>query len=162
MDRSINAYKKLANRNSLWLWLENATAGAVQFYEGQGVCYDAVYGTAANVDAQRYNRCCAPSSTLAAHFAGVLAADYLVPVGGTLVQVYGPGSVCLIRVAITQSVVINSSVLECTYTSGTWKIGATSPGKGCANALQTYNTSAGIHKVLAVLQEGAQSALQTD
>ena len=162
-NRSINAYNKKGNTLSIWVWFEGNGATAVQVYEGQGVVYDALYATTALpitvANPQRYNRVLLPTSTLAAHFAGVLAADYIIPAGGSLVQVYIPGSVCNIRVVASGT--INSTVYECCYTGGNWKA-ASHTGKGVAKCLQSVTYSATPLKCLAVLDEGLQSGLQAD
>ncbi len=160
MDQSLNAYIKQGNTKTLWLWIEGT--GSVQtLYEGQGMCYNYNYnrsgGAATDSVPERYNRIELPSSDNKAHFAGVLACDVSVPKTGTLVEVNGPGSVCVIRVAAGVSAAIgDETLLECTYTAGTFKA-ASNTGKGCANAIQTITGGGDPLQCLAVLQEGLPS-----
>ncbi len=159
MDQSLNAYIKQGNTKTLWLWIEGT--GSVQtLYEGQGMCYNFNYnrssGAATDSVPERYNRIELPSAGNKIHFAGVLACDVSVPKTGTLVEVNAPGSVCVIRLAIGVSTTVGVTIVECTYTAGTWKA-ATNTGKGVAIALQTITGSGAVQQCLAVLEEGLPS-----
>ncbi len=159
MDQSLNAYIKQGNTKSLWLWIEGT--GSVQsLKQGQGMCYNFDYnrsgGAATDSVPERYNRIELPSTGNKTHFAGVLACDVSVPKTGTLVEVYGPGSVCVILTALDVTATVGSTILECTYDAGTWKA-ASNTGKGVATALQTITATGAVQQCLAVLQEGLPS-----
>jgi hypothetical protein len=162
-DISVNSPLKCQNDKLLYLWLENATTSAVQYYKGQGVCYNFDYGVDTVVDASRYNRVITTASACKAHFAGVLKDDYLVPPGGTFVEVYGPGSVCQVRLGIGVSTTIGATDVVCSYSTSVGNFIAVSAeaGIGVATALQTITGDSAVHLCLAVLQGGVQSGLKS-
>jgi len=151
-DQSINAPLKKGSVKSAWVWFEGATA----LKEGQGVCCNSDYGTDTDSDARRMNRVEMPSADNKTFFAGVAARNYSAKAGGQMIEIYEPGSVCTILVAIGVSAVVGVTALECTYVAGTFKA-ATNNGKGVATALQTITGGAAALPCLAVLREGLPS-----
>lgn len=155
MDASINAPQKLPRTVSEWVWFEGATALA----EGQGVCYNFDYGTAATRDSRRYNRVELPSQSNALHFAGVAARAYSAKTGGQLVEIYRPGSVC--DILLMADAVIGVGVVTCqaggTYAGYFTRAGF--EGEGSAVPLQTVSAASTAAKCLAALQVGPPSGL---
>ncbi len=160
MDQSLNAYIKQGNTKVIWVWYEGNGSSNQSVLEGQGVNYNFNFtrtgGAVTDSVPDRYNRVEAPSAGNKIHFAGTLARDYTVPANGTLVEVNAPGSVCTIRLAAGVSTTVGVTIVECTYTAGTFKA-ASNTGKGVAIALQTITGDGNIQQCLAVLQEGLPS-----
>lgn len=159
MDCSINSPLALGNVKQLDVWFEGNGASAQTVLEGQGVCYNWDYGTAATRTPARYNRVELPTILNARHFAGVLAQGYTVPAGGRVVTIYAPGSVCnvLSRVANTIGVGLTTCEAGGTY-AGYFNLGGFE-GEGTAVPLQTVDRSSTAGLVLAKLQEGPPSGL---
>jgi hypothetical protein len=163
MDRSINSYLKGFQQISEWVWLDETVA----VKQGQGLCYEYAYGTAASVDGRRRNYVKLPTVANANWFAGVAAADYAACATGQLIEIYVPGSVCL--VLTKKSLTVGVSRVTCCYdaTANTSTLGAYNgyfmaegfPGRGSAKPLQTLDTSTTAAKTLCYLEDGAESGL---
>jgi hypothetical protein len=155
MDCSVNGPQKLNNGAKKSVWFEGNGSTAQTVYEGQGVCYNFDYGTAASADGHRYNRVEVPSSGNKTHFAGVLLSGATIPAGGSVVEIATPTgqTVCNVLLAIGESTTIGATRVECTYTAGTWKA-ASNTGQGTAIALQTITGGAAVQLCQAVLCEG--------
>ena len=156
-DRSINAYAKKCNTISAWVWMEANDAARL---EGQGVCYNWDYGTATAADGRRYNRVELPTILNAPHFAGVLARDYAISTTGQLVEIYLPGSVCLILARKSLTIGVGRVTCQAGGTYAGYFTAEGFAGKGSAVPLQTLDTSVTAAKTLAVLEDGEQSGLQ--
>lgn len=154
-DRSINAYDKLGNVLSEWVWFEGSTA----LLEGQGVCRNWDYGTATASDSRRMNRVEVPTILNAPYFAGVAARDYSAVSGGQLIEIYLPGSVCEILCKVSATIGVGHYTCEAggTY-AGYFRVEGFQ-GQGSAVPLQTIDRSSTAGTVLARLQEGPQSGL---
>lgn len=111
--------------------------GSTAIAKGQGLCYDADYGVAADGDALRQKRVEVPSSSNNMNFAGVAASGYTAVAGGQWIEIYEPGSICEILVDIAATV--NATYLTCSAATGnTGHFAAAGfPGRGSALALQT-------------------------
>lgn len=155
MDMSINSPTKKGNVRSLWVWFEGTTA----LKEGQGVCYNWDYGTAASVDARRMNHVELPSITNARFFAGVAARAYSAKSTGQMIEIYGPGSCCnvLSLSSNTIGVGLTTCIAGGTY-AGYFKY-AGFEGEGSAVPLQTIDRSSTAGLCFAKLQEGVPSGL---
>jgi len=153
VSQAINAPEKLGRVFSEWVWFEDATA----LKEGQAVCYNVDYGTAANEDARRFNRVETPSTSNNLWFAGVAARAYAADTGGQLIEIYKPGSVCNIYVAV--STVLNQGLLTFDVTTAVAGqfLREGMPGAGSAIPMQTTTYSATAQSCLALLLEGPQS-----
>jgi hypothetical protein len=155
MDVSVNGPQKLNDVRSKWVWFEGATA----LKEGQGVCYNYDYGTAASADGRRTNRVELPSITNAQYFAGVAARDYSAHATGQLIEIYVPGSTC--NILSKASNTLGSGRTTCiaggTY-AGYFQY-AGFEGKGSAKPLQTIDRSSTAGLCLAELEDGPQSGL---
>jgi hypothetical protein len=159
MNKSVNAPIKQANKSLLFVWFEGNGSSAVSVYEGQGVCYNWDYGTAASEDFRRTNRVELPTILNARYFAGVLARNYTIPSGGRMVEVYAPGSTC--NILSKASTTIGVGILTCTAGgtyAGYWKY-AGFEGEGSAVPLQTIDRSSTAGLCEAKLQEGVPSGL---
>lgn len=135
-DHSVNAPQTAPNPIVEWVWYEGTDA----LYEGQGVCYNTDYGTAADADARRANRVERPTITNNRAFAGVAARDYKARSTGQLIEIYIPGSKG-INIAIAVDTVIDTGVLTFIAGSignqrGTFYTGRF-PGRGSATPRQT-------------------------
>ncbi len=156
-SRSTNAYQKVGNTISEWVWLE---ANVAALLEGQGVCYNWDYGTAASSDARRYNRVELPTILNAPHFAGVLARDAAISTTGQLVEIYKPGSVCPILTKKSLTIGVGRVTCQAGGTLAGYFTAEGFEGQGSAVPLQTLDTSTTAAKTLAKLEEGVQSGLQ--
>ena len=154
-SRSVNAHEKKADTISAWVWFRGATA----LLEGQGLCYDWDYGTAADSDARRGNRVEVPTILNAPFFAGVAARAYSAKSGGQFIEIYVPGSVCdvLAKVSATIGVGIYTCEAGGTY-AGYFRV-AGFEGRGSAVPLQTVDRSLTAGLVLCRLQDGGESGL---
>jgi hypothetical protein len=125
--------------------------------EGQAVCYNFDYGTATDSDPSRFNRVETPTVLNAQHFAGVAACNYAAVSGGQMIEIFLPGSVCNILVAV--STVLNTGLLTFSVDAATVGqfIYAGLPGEGSAVPAQTTTYVATAQKCLAKLQVGAPS-----
>jgi len=154
-DFSINAPQKQGKTFSDWVWFEGATA----LKEGQGVCFNWDFGTAASADARRYNRVELPTILNARHFAGVASRDYSAQANGQLIEVYRPGSVCnvLSKASNTIGVGLTTCIAGGTY-AGYFQY-AGFEGEGSGVPLQTIDRSSTAGKCLVALQVGKPSGL---
>jgi len=159
---AINAPEKLSRVFSEWVMYEGARSGATThtataLKEGQAVCYNADYGTATTADGRRFNRVELPNTVHAQFFAGVSARE--IPAGSTpqLIEIYNPGSVCNIYVAV--STILNRGLLTFDVTSGVAGqfIREGMPGAGSATPQQTTTYVATAQLCLALLQVGLPS-----
>jgi len=114
MDQSLNGHVKQANVKLAFVWYNGADA----LYEGEAVCYDADYGTAANVDGRRHNMVERPTITNNRVFAGVAARNYSAKAGGQFIEIYEPGSKG-VKIALGVDTVIGTGLLTFTAGSGT-------------------------------------------
>lgn len=153
MDTSRNAYIDKGRQVSEWVWYGGTGALA----EGAAVCYNYDYGTSTTREPSRFNRVANPSTTNAQYFAGVAGRAYTAVSTGQLIEIYRPGSVCNILVAV--STVIGTGLL--TFDVTTAAVGqfryAGLPGAGSAIPLQTTTYVATAQLCLALLQEGPPS-----
>ena|GEM_PF-1878503 len=155
IDRSINAHEKQSQGAVACVWFGGSTA----LLEGQGVCYNWDYGTAAAADGRRLNRVELPTILNARWFAGVASRKYSAKSGGQLIEIYLPGSLC--NVLSKASTTIGVGRLTCeaggTY-AGYFRL-AGFPGQGSCVPMQTYDRSTTAGKCQALLEEGQQSGL---
>ncbi len=159
MDVSINAPQKCANTKSEWVWFEGNGSSEQSMLKGRGVCYNWDYGTAASVDARRYNRVELPTILNAPYFAGVLSRDYTIPAGGTLVEISKPGSTCEVLSKASTTIGVGRFTCEAGGTYAGYFRYAGFPGQGSAKPLQTIDRSSTAGLCLAHLEEGDQSGL---
>jgi hypothetical protein len=159
MDASINAPGSLGNVKQLDVWFEGNGSTTQTVYEGQGVCFNWDYGTAATETFNRLNRVELPAILNARYFAGVLAKNYTIPANGRVVTIYGPGSHC--RVLSKANTTIGVGILTCTAGgtyAGYWQY-AGFEGEGSCVPLQTVDRSSTAGLCQAVLQTGNPSGL---
>lgn len=153
-NRAINSYDKQANTFSEWVWFDGTTA----LLEGQGLCYNWDYGTAAAADARRGNRVEVPTILNAPYFAGVASRPYPAVTGGQLIEIYTPGSICSVLSRVSNTIGVGAT---CCIAGGTYAgyfDNAGFPGKGNAAPLQTIDRSTpGL--CLVRLDDGPQSGL---
>lgn len=154
-DFSINAPQKQGRTISEWVWFEGATA----LLEGQGVCYNWDYGTAASSDARRYNRVEVPTILNARHFAGVAARNYSAKANGQLIEIYRPGSVCNVLSRANNTIGVGLTTCEAGGTYAGYFNGGGFEGEGTAVPLQTIDRSGTAGLCLATLQVGPPSGL---
>lgn len=114
-SQALNAYEKKAAAISKWVWFEGATA----LLEGQAVCYNWDYGTDSDADARRFARVEVPSTTNAQFFAGVCAQKHAASSTGQLIEIYVPGSVCLVLSGASTTVGVGRLTFEITGTVAT-------------------------------------------
>ena len=155
-EQSINAHIKQAWTKSAWVWF-NGT-GALK--EGQGVCYNWDYGTAATRLARRTNEVEVPTILNAPFFAGVATRAYTASAGGQMIEIYLPGSTC--NVWTLTNTVIGVGRITChagagAVAAGLWTLTGF-PGKGSAIPLQTVTAGSG-SLCLVMLEDGEQSGL---
>lgn len=150
---AINGPLGLAQAKRAVVWYSSNAA----LKEGQAVCNNFDYGTATVADPSRFNRVETPTTLNAQYFAGVAACDYAAVSGGQMIEIYLPGSVCNILVAV--STVLNTGILTFSVTAATVGqfIQAGLPGEGSAVPMQTTTYVATAQKCLAKLQVGAPS-----
>jgi hypothetical protein len=102
-------------------------------------------------------------------FAGVTAKAYAAKVGGQMIEIFEPGSVCMVRCGIATSVGVTYmtckiGVVDSVYGSFAAR-GASELGRGVALALQTQADPSGngagskTTLVLSYLQDGTESQL---
>ncbi len=156
VSHAINAHIKQAKVISEFVWFN----GDGTLKEGQGVCHNWDYGTAADYDARRINHVEAPTILNAPYFAGVAARPYSASVGGQFIEINLPGSTCNVWTLI--DTVIGVGRITCqagagAVATGYWTV-AGFPGKGSAIPLQTVTASTGA-LCMALLEEGEQSGL---
>jgi len=114
MDHSVNAPQAAPNPVVEWVWYEGTDA----LMEGEAVCYNTDYGTAANVDGRRGNRVERPSTSNNRAFAGVAARDYAARSTGQLIEIYCPGSKG-VNIAVGANTTINTGSLTFQVGGGT-------------------------------------------
>lgn len=153
MDTSINSPTTMNPVITKWVWFESDDALA----EGEAVCYNRDYGTITDSDARRVNHVEPPTTSNAQWFAGVSANAYSANTGGQFVEIYCPGSVCNILVAV--STVRNQGLLTFDLTSGVegqfLRTGMV--GRGSAIPLQTTTYVATAQTCQALLLDGPES-----
>jgi hypothetical protein len=132
MNASINAHRAKPRANIELVWYEGDDA----LYEGEGVCYNSDYGTATTADARRTNHVERPSSSNNRRFAGVAARDYKARLGGQMVEINNPGSVC--NIALGADTVVDTGMLTCQAGGAAGRFSdAGFIGRGSAIPLQT-------------------------
>ncbi len=156
VSHAINAHIKQAKVISEFVWFNGD--GALK--EGQGVCYNWDYGTAADYDARRTNHVEVPTILNAPYFAGVAARPYSASVGGQFIEINLPGSTCNVWTLI--DTVIGVGRITCqagagVVAAGYWTVTGF-PGMGSGITLQTMTASTG-SLCMAYLEEGEQSGL---
>lgn len=162
VNESINGPTQLNPVILKWVWYEPAVAGTGEaILEGQAVCFNFNYGTATDPDARRVNHVEKPTTSNAQWFAGVSARAYTAASGnyGRFIEIYAPGSVCLIHLnAGAPSTVVGQGLLTFDLTSGYEGqfLRTGMPGAGSAIPLESTTTGTA-QKCLALLQEGPQS-----
>jgi len=106
---SLNRHEKGANRVPEWVWYD----GTDELQEGEAVCYNADYGTAASIDGRRANRVERPSRTNSKAFAGVAHATYPAQAntGGRMIEINCPGSMG-VNVALAVNTMIGTGMLS--------------------------------------------------
>lgn len=107
MDASLNGPMQMGNRVIEYVWYEGTDA----LKEGEAVCYNNDYGTAASFDAQRGSRVERPNLTNNFSFAGVAARSYSAKSGKTLIEINCPGSKD-VKVALAVNTTINTGILS--------------------------------------------------
>jgi len=119
------------------VWFSGSTA----LYEGQAVCFDRDYGTAAAVDYRRDTVVELPNASNCMWFAGVVSRDYPAVTGGQTIEIYEPGSICRIRAGVNATVgqTVLTFQAPASGFSGFWNT-AYMRGTGAALALQTLQT----------------------
>ena len=152
-SEALNGPLGLAQGRKITVWYSTNAA----LKEGQAVCYNFDYGTATDSKRSRFSRVETPTTLNAQHFAGVASCDYAAVSNGQLIEIFLPGSICNIYVAV--STVLNTGILTFSVTAATVGqfIQAGLPGEGSAIPLQTTTYVATAQKCLAKLQVGAPS-----
>ena len=114
MDVSINSPIDKAASISKWVWYSSNAA----LSEGEAVCYNWDYGTAATREPRRYNEVETPTTLNAQHFAGVASRAYSAKSGGQFIEIYVPGSVCNILCGKDTDTVVGVGILTFDVTAG--------------------------------------------
>jgi len=153
---SINAPLNVNKTFSEWVWYNEDNA----LLEGQAVCYDFDYGDSALVvERSRRNRVEDPDTSNAQHFAGVSARAYAANTGGQFIEIYIPGSVCMVHCNAPASLALGVSFV--TFDVTTSFVGffryAGLPGRGSAIPFETEDTSITAGPTLCYLMTGAES-----
>lgn len=131
MDVSTNGHMKQSNPIVEWVWYEGADA----IREGEAVCFNTDYGTAANVDCRRNNRVERPTTSNNKAFAGVAARDYSAKSGGQFIEIYAPGSKG-VKIALAVDTVIGTGLLTFCV-AGKYNVGASTGLKTDAGRFYT-------------------------
>jgi hypothetical protein len=138
MDMSVNGPQKMGNLIIEEVWYEGTDA----VKQGEALCYNTDYGTAADFDGRRCNRVERPSTSNNMAFAGVAERDYSAKNAGQRIRIAVPGSKG-VPIALGVNSVIGTGLL--TFSVGTGGLGrfvkAGLPGRGSAIPRQT-NASA--------------------
>jgi hypothetical protein len=158
-NASINAPLDQGKKIIEKVWFGGTTA----LLEGQGLCYNWDYGSAATAEASRYNRVELPATANSLHFAGVAAMAYSASSTGRMIEIYKPGSVC--NILLRADVVIGVGIITCeagnalgtTYAGYFTRSGF--EGEGSAVPLQTVSAASSATTCLAYLQPGSPSGL---
>ncbi len=156
VTHAINAHIKQAKVISEFVWFNGD--GALK--EGQGVCYNWDYGTAADYAARRTNEVEVPTILNAPYFAGVAARPYSANTGGQFIEIFLPGSTCNVWTLIDTTIGVGRITCQAgagVAAAGYWTVTGF-PGKGSAIPLQTVTASTG-KLCMALLEEGEQSGL---
>lgn len=111
MDHSINAHIALSDHTKKFVWYSGTDA----LFEGEAVCYNVDYGTAADADASRANRVERPTTSNNKNFAGVACRSYSAKSTGQFIEIYCPGSRC-VPIALAVDTVIGTGIL--TFVAG--------------------------------------------
>lgn len=159
MDASTNAHLEQANVIIERVWFGGTTA----LKEGQGLCYNWNYGTAATREGSRRNRVELPATANAEHFAGVASQAYTASSTGRFIDIYKPGSTC--NILCYADVVIGVGIVTCeagnalsaTYAGYFSRSGF--EGEGSATPLQTISGASTAALCLAYLHKGKPSGL---
>lgn len=157
VSHALNAHLNLAPATKIMVWFGGDD---VALLEGQGVCYNVDYGTAATREGSRGNRVELPTQSNNQWFAGVCVSAYAGSPGGRFIEIYVPGSVC--NILANTDTVIDTGRLTCEAggsLAGYFRLTGF-PGEGSAVPLQTNDAltaTAGL--VLAKLEEGGPSFL---
>ncbi len=153
---AIDAHIKKSQTFSAFVWF----SGTVALKEGQGVCYNWDYGTAADYDARRTNHVEVPTILNAPYFAGVAARPYSANSGGQFIEIFLPGSTCNVWTLIDTVVGVGRITCQAgagVVAAGYWTVTGF-PGKGSAIPLQTVTASTG-SLCMVLLEDGEQSGL---
>lgn len=152
---ALNGPLGLAAKIQKTVWFGGSTA----LNEGQGLCWNWDYGTAATKEPSRANRVEVPAILNAPYFAGVADQAYSAKSGGQFITINLPGSICNIWSAFSNV----RGVGVTTFEVGTGGDAAGSfgragfPGRGSATPLQTADGSSSAVVCLAYLHDGEQS-----
>jgi hypothetical protein len=155
VSHALNAHEKQDAVIIKEVWFEGTTA----LLEGQAVCYNFDYGTAASKDGRRAARVEVPSVTNARWFAGVAACPYAAKSTGQMIRIYCPGSVCNILSRASTTLGTGRLTFEVTgtvATNGSFRL-AGFPGEGSAVPLQTIDRSSTAGLCQAKLEVGEPS-----
>jgi hypothetical protein len=135
MNKSINAYQKKPNAIIEYVWYEGTDA----LLEGEAVCYNTAFGTAAAIDGRRANRVTRPSRSNNKAFAGVAARFYSAQVHGQLIEINCPGSRGVLIALGTDTVVdVGTLTFQVGGGSGAGRfVKAGFDGRGTADVRQT-------------------------
>ena len=106
VDHSQNGHESVSNPVVEWVWYEGTDA----LFEGEAVCYNADYGTAAEADGRRCSKVERPTTTNNRNFAGVAARNYAACSTGQFLEINCPGSKC-VKVALGVDTVIGTGLL---------------------------------------------------
>ncbi len=152
-SHAINAPLAVAPGIKIAVWYSSNAA----LKEGQAVCYNWDYGTATEFNGRRFNEVETPTILNAQYFAGVAACDYAAISTGQFIDIYVPGSVCNILVAV--NTVKGTGILTFDVTSGVAGqfIYTGLSGEGSAVPMQTTTYVATAQKCMAKLQLGEPS-----
>ncbi len=141
---ALNAHEKQNRTFSEWVWFEGTTA----LKEGQAVCFNYNFGTDTEADARRFSKVEVPSVTNSLYFAGVCARKYAASASGQMIEIYLPGSICLVLVGADTVLGAGRLTFEITSvvaTNGTF-INEGMEGEGSCIPLQTttFDTTAAL------------------
>jgi hypothetical protein len=155
MDFSKNSHVKDVFAKRAMVWYEGTDA----ITEGEAVCFNTDYGTAASADGRRSSYVERPSTSNNQAFAGVVARDYVAKTTGQFIEINLPGSKGVnIKLGASATTTINQGFLTFTASTGTDNAlfaRAGFEGQGSAYIRQTQATAGG--KCMADLMEGPQS-----
>lgn len=157
VSHAINAHIKQSQAIIEFVWFNGD--GALN--EGQGVCYNWDYGTAANYDARRTNEVEVPTILNAPYFAGVAARPYAAHTGGQFIEIFLPGSTCNVWSELSNTIGVGRTTCEAgAGGGGAGFFGAGGlPGRGSATPLQTIDRSTTAGLCMVYLETGPESGL---
>jgi len=153
LSQAINAPLKVGRTFSEWVWYASNAA----LNEGEAVCYNWDYGTAASFDGSRLNRVETPSTTNAQWFAGVAARAYSAVSGGQLIEIYKPGSVCNVWSGASTTIGVGLITFDVTSSYEGFFRYEGLEGRGSAIPLQTVDRSSTAGLCQALLLDGPES-----